>query len=102
MAEWTTEQLEVMASGVLELFDDGFQFSDIPAVVGKAMEIAETAGSMTGPEKKELAIMLIGYVIDKTDTPWLPDPLVDPLVKKLVPSLVELVIDASKGRIVNQ
>jgi len=102
MAEWTTDQLEEMAQGVLKLFDDGFQFTDIPTLIKRAMEIAETVGDMTSEEKKAAAVMLVEYVIDKTDTPWLPDPLTDPLMKKFVPGLIELVIDASRGRVVNK
>jgi hypothetical protein len=98
MAEWTTEQLEEMAKGVLGLFDDGFQFSDIFQIVPKIMEVVALVKDTTGEEKKHLAIMLGEHVIDKTDFPWIPDAIVDPICKRLLPGAIQMAWDASKGK----
>ncbi len=98
MAEWTTEQLEEMAQGVLELFEDGFQFSDIFQVVPKVMEAVALVKGITNPEKKALAIQLGEYVIDKTDFPWIPDAIVDPICKKLLPGAIQMAWDAAEGK----
>lgn len=98
MAEWTNDQLEKMAAGVIELFDDGFQFSDIFQIVPKVMEIVGMVKDTTGPERKELAIMLGEYIIDKTDFPWLPDSIVDPICKKLLPGAVQMAWDAAEQK----
>ena len=98
MAEWTTEQLEEMASGVIGLFDDGFQFSDIFQIVPKVMEIVALVKDTTGPEKKELAILLGEYIIDKTDFPWLPDAVVDPICKRFLPGAVQMAWDAYRKK----
>lgn len=98
MAEWTTEQLEEMAQGVLKLFDDGFQFIDIFEIVPKVMEVVRLVENTTGAEKKALAIQLGEYVIDKTDFPWLPDAIVDPICKKLLPGAIQMAWDCAEGK----
>lgn len=103
MADVTVEKIEAKAKEVRALFADGFQLGDIAAVIRHAVEFADEFGALTGPEKRALAIQLCEKVIDQTDTPWLPDTLVDPLMKRFVPNLVDLVVDASAGKVaVNQ
>ena len=86
------------ADQIADLFLDGFQWGDIAKVVRLAIEFAEIAG-MSGADKRALAIDLLCEVIDRVDFPWLPDYLLDPYLKQLVPAFIDLVVDASKGRI---
>lgn len=103
MAEITNEWVKEQAAEVMTLFEDGFQWSDVFKAIPKAMEITERVGGLTGAEKKEAAVKLINHVIDETDTPWVPDAIVDPILKKAAPFVIELLVDATKGRLaINQ
>lgn len=98
MAEVTEERIREAIDNVKAAFADGFQMQDISVLVKEITVFAE-AFSLSGAEKKELALKVANSVIDETDTPWLPDPLTDPLMKKLLPNLIDLVVDAAKGKL---
>lgn len=97
MSKFTAAQIQEHADKLMEAFEDGFQWSDIFDLVPSAMEIVQAVGDMTGEEKEESALAIIDYVIDNTDTPWVPDSLVDPLLKKGVRYLIPSLIKAAKG-----
>lgn len=101
MAEFTAVQIKEHAEKIIDAFADGFQWSDIGTLVAEGMKVVEQVEEMTGEEKKAAVIAIANYCIDNTDMPWLPDTLIDPILKKAVPWIIELVIDASKGKIVN-
>jgi len=102
MAKFTMEQVKAAAAKVMEIFADGFQWSDVFKVVPAVMEIVEQVEGMSGPEKKETVVEIVNYVIDTTDAPG-PDMIIDPILKKAVPFLIELVINAASGKVaVNQ
>jgi hypothetical protein len=98
MAEVTAERIKEAVDNIKSAFADGFQLQDLSVVV-KEVTVFSEAFSLTGEEKKALAMQVASQVIDETDTPWLPDALTDPLLKKLLPSLIDLVVDASKGKL---
>ena len=97
MAKFTAAQVEEHAKKVMEAFEDGFQWSDVFTIVPQVMEIVEDVKEMTGTEKQESAEAILDYVIDNTDIPWVPDPLVDPLLKKGVRLMIPMLIKATKG-----
>jgi len=97
MAEFTIEQVQKHAADVLELFEDGWQWTDIFEIVPKVMEIVEEVRGMTGPEKSAAAEKILDHVIDETDIPWLPDSLVDPILKKGVRFMIPMIVKATKG-----
>ena len=82
MAKFTTAQVAEHGQKILEKFDDGFQWSDFWEIVPQASEIVKDLGEMTDEEREEAILMIVDYVIDETDTPWLPDDMVDPILKK--------------------
>lgn len=82
MAKFTTAQIATHAQKIMENFDDGFQWADFWEIVPQAVEIVKDLGEMTEGEREEAALLIIDYVIDETDTPWLPDNMVDPILKK--------------------
>jgi len=92
------EQVIQQAEKIAEQFSDGFQFEDIAVVVKEATKLAQIPG-LPNQEKKDLAVSLISHVIDITDTPWLPDNWTDPILKKFVPGLIDLLVDASQGKL---
>lgn len=97
MAKFTAAQVAEHAEKILEVLKDGWQFSDLFTLIPEAMEIVEAVGDMSGPEKQEAAEAIIDYVIDETDTPWLPDALVDPILKKAVRYLIPILVKAANG-----
>ena len=99
MGKFTAAQIKEHADKIMEAFDDGFQWSDVFSLVPNAMEIVQAVGDMTGEEKEESALAIIDYVIDETDTPWLPDTLTDPILKKGARYLIPTLIDAAKGKL---
>jgi hypothetical protein len=98
---------------------DGFSWEDIPDVVRVGTEVVETIGGMTGEQKKAAVLATIRPIyeeklkglLDKHDMPWVPAALersiVDPMLlqtslwafDQIVPSLIDLVVDASKGKL---
>lgn len=99
MGKFTAAQIEEHGKKIMEAFADGFQWQDVFNIVPQAMEIVQTVGGMTGPEKEESALAIIDYVIDNTDTPWLPDNLTDPLLKKGARYMIPKLIEAAKGKL---
>lgn len=97
MAKFTAAQIQEHAEKVMESFEDGFQWSDVFTIVPQVMEIVEEVGEMSGEEKQESAEAILDYVIDNTDTPWIPDSLTDPLLKKGARFMIPMLIKASKG-----
>lgn len=99
MGKFTAAQIKEHADEILKAFEDGFQWSDVFALVPHTMEIVQAVGGMTGPEKEESALAIIDYVIDNTDTPWIPDNLTDPLLKKGARFMIPMLIKAAKGEL---
>jgi len=97
MGTFTAAQIKNHAEKAMEAFADGFQWSDIITLVPVVMEIVGSVTEMTGAEKQESAEGILDYVIDETDTPWLPDSFVDPILKKGVRIMIPLLFKASKG-----
>jgi len=97
MGKFTAAQIQEQAEKVMEAFEDGFQWADVFDIVPNVMEIIQDVGGMTGEEKEESALSIIDYVIDNTDTPWVPDAFVDPLIKQAARLLIPRLIKAAKG-----
>jgi len=98
MAKVTQEWLSLKAKEVCEPFEDGFQWTDLFAVLPEVSKVAEMVSDLTDEEKKDTAIELINYIIDEWDTPWVPDSIVDPILKKATPYLVDLAIEKVKKK----
>lgn len=87
------------AEKIAATFEDGkLSFSDIPVVVEAGTKLAQIPG-LPNQEKKDLAIKLICHVIDITDTPWLPDNWSDPFMKQFVPGAIDMIVNASRGKL---
>lgn len=100
-AEITVQAVEK----VVKCFSDGFQFSDILTAVRVAVEIAETVTTLDGPGKKAFVVEVIekAYREVDPDIPWVPNLIEnyieDYVLKNLVPAVIELIINATKGKI---
>ena len=98
MAEFTEERFTEAVEKIKEAFADGFQLRDLATLIGVVVSVAELF-ELTGEEKRAVAIRLGERVIRETDTPWLPDSLTDPLMIRFLPTVIDLVVDATKGKI---
>ena len=78
--------------------DDGLQLSDLAHCIRTAVECAELLTEHSGPAKREIAIQFIKEVLRATDGPG-PDILIDPIIEAVAPPLIDLVVDATKGRL---
>lgn len=97
MAKFTVEQAAEHAQKLMQAFNDGFQWSDVLTIIPQAMEIVATVSDATGEEREESAVMILDYIIDNTDIPWLPDSLVDPILKNGVRHVVPMLAKAARG-----
>ena len=109
--------------------DASMNLEDIGKVIRHSMEIAEEASDMTGAEKKEFAANLSSKLskqllesiqpkldkwVEDLDLPgpeWLEKAMWDPMLKaavpslvpvildRVVPSVIDLVVDATKGKL---
>ena len=98
MAEFTAEEIEKEAGELLLAIGPKLEMQDLVVVAPKIMELVETVSGMTNTDKHKTALNLLKYVLDHTDTPWLPDALSDPLFLKLADMvLIPLIAKASSG-----
>lgn len=82
MAKFTAAQIQEHAQRILDRFEDGLQWGDILSIIPEALDIVKSVSEMTDVEREESAVAIVDYVVDNTDTPWLPDNLIDPIIKK--------------------
>lgn len=85
------------------LFADGFGWGHLASTIKVGMEAVERVSGLSGEEKKAQVCAFIDYVLDNTDTPWLPDAVSDPVMKGLarqfVPGLIDTLVAATKGEV---
>lgn len=72
-------------------FSDGFQWADIATVIRCSVEFVAGFHNLTKEEQQHSTIDIVNFVIDATDTPFLPDTFIDPVFKALTKPLVELI-----------
>lgn len=94
------EQTRKWAEEMLDLFEDGFQWTDIPRMMRIAQSFLAPFPSMSLEEKRGSVVQILDDVIDITDTPFLPDEYSDPIFKALTPMFVNILISDETLRIV--
>lgn len=101
----TAEQMAAAVDQVVECFKDGFDLGDILKATRVAMEIAETTVGLAADERKAFVVDVIRQAYKKVDPniPWVPEPIEtwveDFVLGNLIPAAIELVIDATKGKV---
>jgi hypothetical protein len=83
------------AEQLAALWQDGFQWSDLGAMIGLSVRFLNGFLEMSDADKRAAIIQMIERMIDQTDTPYLPDAYTDPLFKAMVPPFVDLFLPAS-------
>ena len=72
---------------------DGLQIHDAKPIAAAIAQITRHFSTVLTPEERRaLVIDMLYYVIDNTDTPWLPDDITDPIMKAMVPAIVDCVL----------
>lgn len=87
------EDLKRVAYQVIEVFKDGFQWSDITQIIEISTDFIKEYTGLNKQQKKDCLIQILNDVIDITDTPYLPDSIFDPLFKQVVPSIIDYVME---------
>ena len=77
---------------------DGFQLSDLAIVLREGIELADQFIDMSGSGKREIAVAFCREVVKRTDGPG-PDVLLDPILEAILPALIDLVIEATRGKL---
>lgn len=97
--------LEQKVKEVADLFDDGFQWSDVFNAIGTLMEAAEGLEGLSGAEKKQFVVEAFKRAFtlaDPTVFTWLPKLLARPIVRwvvlSIVPHAIEMAIDFSLAK----
>ncbi len=63
-----------------------------PSVLLFARQFSTSYPGLTPPEKAYLAKRLLGEIIDKTDTPYLPDAIFDEVFKRIGYPLIDYLV----------
>ncbi|MGE0670590.1 MAG: hypothetical protein AB7O89_06620, partial [Parachlamydiales bacterium] len=69
-----------------------FQPQDLIFLTYRAAALVETDADLTLDEKRTGVVAVLNEIIDKTDTPYLPDYIFDPVFKLFLPPLATLLI----------
>ncbi len=96
----THDPLFVKAQTIVEHLVNGFTWNDIVFIIKQSFDLIKTNPNLTIKEQKLQVISILNYIIDLTDTPYLPDSYTDPLFKLLIPPLVDLISRSVNGSII--
>jgi len=94
------DPLFLKAKAIVDHLGNEFNWKDIVFIIQQSFDFVKTNPHVNINEQKEQVITILDYIIDLTDTPYLPDAYTDPLFKLLVPPLVNLISKSINGDIV--
>ena len=95
-----TDPLYIQAKAIVDAMDTMFTWQELAHVLKESFHVVQLNQSLTIDEQKQHVTKILDYVIDLTDTPYLPDSWSDPLFKMLVPPIIDLVSKAFNGQLV--
>lgn len=78
------------AKSIVQSLDQGFNLHAVYELFFRSYEFVKTKQGLSLEDQKQTLVKLIDYIMDITDTPYLPDTLTDPVFKALTPSLLDL------------
>lgn len=96
----TNDPLFLKAQTIVDHLGNGFAWKDVVFIIQQSFDLIRTNPNLTIDEQKQQVISVLDYIIDLTDTPYLPDTYTDPLFKVLVPPLVDLISKSVNGSII--
>lgn len=87
--------------GVAEMirakFSDGFRWSDLTFAIGAAFTFGEQLTDLSWEERGDVMIDLVDYIVDNTDTPWMPDSFSDPIFKAFAHTTIQVMVMSKKN-----
>lgn len=86
-----------VADLIREKFSDGFNWSDLTFTVGAAFTFGAQLDDLSWEERGQVMSDLVDYVVDNTDTPWLPDHFSDPVFKAFAHSTINVLVMSKKN-----
>lgn len=102
MSKINAEWIKARADECSECLKDGFQWTDLFTMMPKVIEVVKNLQEMSEDERKGAAVEILNYIIDETDTPWVPDSVVDPVIKTAVPYIVDYAYSKFEQRLEEQ
>lgn len=93
-----TDPLYQQAESMVAVMKDGFQWQDVTSIIRLAFNFVQHNQALTFEQQKEQVTTLLGYIIDLTDTAYLPDSFTDPLFKALMPPIIDTIGRATTGQ----
>ncbi|GAB4185437.1 MAG: hypothetical protein Tsb0015_02400 [Simkaniaceae bacterium] len=89
------DKIRGYAEQITSIFSDGFQWSDLAAMIRLSNQfLKKDYAHLNAEAKKQAVVDILNKIVDLTDTPYLPDGIADPLFKKMVPPFVSLTLPA--------
>ena len=95
VAELWLVAMEHHINDIIESLHGTLTFQNLKAIVSRIQRLVSESTAADGPSTRDKIIVVVEYIIDRTDTPWLDDDMSDPFMKAMVPSLVDYVIDTN-------
>ena len=86
------EQTRRIAQDLIAVFQDGFQWKDLPQMISISNRFLFEFPRMNLQEKRASIVQILSDFIDLTDTPGLPDEYSDPIFKAIAPLFVNVLI----------
>lgn len=95
----TKSESKSFAEKLTYVFSNGFEWSDLSRIVALSIDYVSDFAEMDTVMKRQAIIDIMDYVIDMTDTPYLPDGFTDPIFKQLVPPFVDLILQMQTKKV---
>lgn len=80
------------------IFADGFQWSDLGALVGQIYDFTTSYQNLSREQIQSCVLITLNHLIDVTDTPYLPDNFTDPILKTVLPPFISLLGNLMEGK----
>ena len=91
----TDKELDSIAKDMQELFQNKIQWHDIPIIMKLATHYIEEFSNINLESYRDSVIHILYYIIDHTDTLYLPDLFSDHILKSISPHFVNIIIPES-------
>ncbi|MBM3192431.1 MAG: hypothetical protein FJZ63_07275 [Chlamydiae bacterium] len=90
---FTRESFLKFTEELKNTFTINFRWQDLVTCIGDAISFIAGFSDLALQDKKDLSIEIINFIIDNTDTPYVPDSISDPLFKALARPVIEYIFD---------
>lgn len=96
----TTDPLYLQAKTIVDSMNTSFSWGELTNIIKESFRCVQLNQKLTIEEQKQHVIKILNYIIDLTDTPYVPDEWTDPAMKAILPSIIDMVSKALNGRLI--